>query len=196
MLLTEELLIAKKQLKKTLDKERYQHSLGVAYTASSIAMRYGADIEKAHIAGLFHDCAKFLTDEEALAFAEAYHILISESCRKAPGLLHGPIGSFFVKDRYYIGDPEIQSAIYYHTIGKPQMTLLEQIIYVADFIEPNRRPYEGITELRKAAFTDIDLACYLASKGSNDAIIKRGGKPAPESYETLNFYKESVKNRI
>lgn len=128
----------RKVLKKRMDKERYWHTLGVAYTAACMAMRFGEDFERAYLAGLLHDCAKCSTDEEKLALAAEAGIPVNDIEQRSPGLLHAPLGAYLAQKEFGIRDEEICSAIHYHTLGKPEMTTLEKIIFVADYVEPNR----------------------------------------------------------
>ena len=128
----------KKRVSSHLDKERYEHTLGVMYTAGAMAMRYHVDLEKALIAGLLHDCAKGLSSDKKLKLCEKYQLTVSESERKNPGLLHAKLGAYIAKTKYGIDDMEIVDAIAYHTTGRPEMTLLDKIVYIADYIEPNR----------------------------------------------------------
>lgn len=150
----------KKNLSKKLDEERYEHTLGVAYTAMCLAMRYGADLYKAEIAGLLHDCAKYLPDEVKIERCEKYNISITQIERENPSLLHTKLGAFIAMNKYKVKDLDIINAILSHTTGKPAMTLLEQIIFVADYIEPRRRPLPHIDEIRRAAFVDLNKATY------------------------------------
>ncbi len=146
----------RKQLEKELKPDRFEHTLGVAYTASSMAFLYGADVQKALIAGFLHDCAKSLSHDEQVKVCEKNGIDMTEVERKNHSLLHAKVGVYLAKTQYDINDPEILDAIRWHTTGRENMALLEKIIYIADFIEPNRKPLENMNEIRKEAFTDLD----------------------------------------
>lgn len=98
------------------------------YTAAALAMRYGEDVERAQIAGLLHDCAKCMENDKLLSACEKYHLPATDVEKRNPYLLHARVGSYLAKKEYKIEDPEILSAILYHTTGRPGMTLLEQII--------------------------------------------------------------------
>ena len=147
-----------KNLEKELDYKRLEHTRGVELTAAALAMAYGTDIEKAKMAGLLHDCAKGYSDEKKLALCEMYSLPVSDIERTNPGLLHAKLGAYIAKKDYEIDDPDILSAIEWHTTGRPNMTLLEKIVFVADYIEPSRTKLPGMDEIRKLAFTDIDSA--------------------------------------
>ena len=127
-----------KKLQKEVDEDRYHHTLGVMFTAASMAMVWGEDLEKARVAGLLHDCAKCIPNKKKITMCEKNKIEITEFERNNPFLIHAKLGAFLAKDKYKVEDPEILSAIIWHTTGKEDMTLLEKIIYIADYIEPAR----------------------------------------------------------
>ncbi|MBR6171644.1 MAG: bis(5'-nucleosyl)-tetraphosphatase (symmetrical) YqeK [Eubacterium sp.] len=153
----EEMLI---YIKKKLTPKRYVHSIGVEYTAATMAFVHGEDVQRARIAGLLHDCAKCIPVEEKLKKAEKFGLPVSDCERQNPDLLHGKLGAYYAANKCGVSDEEILSAITFHTTGKPEMTLLEKIIFVADYIEPNRRMIRELPEIRKEAYTDLDR-CVL-----------------------------------
>lgn len=144
-------------LKTNLKVKRYEHSLGVSSTAVSLAKIYGADVSKARIAGLIHDCAKCMSDSELIDIAERNGIIIDEVLDETPNLLHGPVGSVVARDKMGIHDDEILNAVAYHTTGKEDMSLMEKIIYVADYIEP-MRDFPGVDKIREDAVDNLDRA--------------------------------------
>ena len=146
----------KKQLSKALDHKRYEHTLAVAYTSAALAMRYDVDIQKAEVAGLLHDCAKCMDNDKKVAICEKHKIQISEAENRNKFLLHAKVGSYLASKKYHVKDDDILNAITYHTTGRPGMSLLEKIIYVADYIEPGRDHASNLSEIRKLAFIDID----------------------------------------
>lgn len=148
----------KKQLEKTLDSKRYEHTLGVAYTAASLAMRYNADIKKAEIAGLLHDCAKCMDNEKKVSICIKHNIEMTEAEKKNNFLLHAKVGSYIAAKKFHIDDEDILNAIKYHTTGRPEMSLLEKIVYVADYIEPGRNHSDNLDDVRRLSFDNIDLA--------------------------------------
>ncbi|MDO5293717.1 MAG: bis(5'-nucleosyl)-tetraphosphatase (symmetrical) YqeK [bacterium] len=178
-------------LKKTLKPSRYEHTIGVAYTAANMAMRYGEDVKRAFLAGVLHDNAKNVSDDELLEFCEKNKIEVREIERTSKYLLHAKVGAYHVKNTFHIEDPEIASAVCYHTTGKPNMTLLEKIIFTADYIEPNRREIPGLAEVREMVYKDLDQTVYLIAKNTlhylrsnkNDANID------PLTLETYEYYK-------
>lgn len=148
------------KLKDVLQPKRYEHTLGVRYTAASLAMCHGVDVDKAQLAGILHDCAKSYSDEELLSMAEEYQLSISDVERISPYLLHAKVGAYLAEHIYGVKDEEVLEAIRYHTTGKPEMTALEKIVFIADYIEPNRKMIKGLPESRKLAYKDLDEAMY------------------------------------
>lgn len=177
-----------KRLKKELDSSRYQHTLGVMYTAAALAMAHGADMEKAQLAGLLHDCAKCIPNKKKIKLCEKHAIPITKYERENPFMLHAKLGAFLAEDIYGVKDPEILSAILWHTTGKPEMTLLEKIIYIADYIEPGRNKAANLPEVRKLAFVDLDRCMYvicrdiLAYLKESDADIEENTRLACAFY--------------
>ena len=164
----------RKHLKKKLDPFRYEHTLGVEFTCTALAMRYGCDLDKAELSGLLHDCAKRYDNPTMLKKCRERGIAVTAQEEQDPSLLHAKLGAWMAKEKYGIDDEEILSAIRCHTTGKPNMTLLDKILYVADYIEPRRYKADRLPEMRKLAFLDLDRACleimdsilsYLESTG-------------------------------
>jgi predicted HD superfamily hydrolase involved in NAD metabolism len=150
------LLEMKEQLKPYLDTYRYEHTQGVMYTSAALAMRYEYDLESAEAAGLLHDCAKCISSEEKLRLCEKYGIEISGYEKKNVSLLHAKLGAQLAERFYGIEDRSILNAIRYHTTGRPNMSLLEKIVFVADYIEPMRDKAPNLSLLRKQAFLNLD----------------------------------------
>ena len=154
----------KKYLKKHLTKDRYHHTLGVAYTAIAMAMRYNPEtgnsnfIKRAEIAGLLHDCAKCMDNDKKLRICERNNIPYNSFEASHPYLLHGRVGAYIAQTKFDIHDEDILQAITWHTTGRPDMSLLEKIIFIADYIEPSRNPIPELDEIRQLAFIDIDKA--------------------------------------
>ncbi len=182
----------KKRVQDHLDKERYEHTMGVMYTAAAMAMCYQVNMEKALIAGLLHDCAKCLSSDKKLKLCEKYGITISESERKNPGLLHAKLGAYIAKAKYDIKDQEIIDAITYHTTGRPAMTLLDKIVYIADYLEPNRNMAPNLEEVRRLAFQNIDECLYLILKDSLAYLETKSEVIDPMTEETYCYYKKEL----
>ena len=173
-----------------LDKERYEHTLGVMYTAASMAMCHGADVEQALMAGLLHDCAKCISGDSKIRMCEKYHLNVSDVERSNPSLLHAKLGAFLAAKKYHIGDRTILNAIACHTTGKPEMTLLDKILYIADYIEPNRAELPDMSEARRLAFEDIDECLYLLLRDSLVYLQTKGLPVDPATEKTYNYYKK------
>lgn len=199
MSLTKDLMDIEKDLQKVLSAKRYFHTQGVMYTSSALAMCYGADIKKALFAGLLHDCAKYLSEEEQLRQCKKHHLLIREIEKNNPYLLHAKVGAYFAASKYGIKDEEILSAITWHTTGKPKMSLLDKIIFTADYIEPGRKEIEGLKEIRQMAFKDIDRAVYQILYNTLNYLKKNKGERKKEidcmTQEAYNYYKELLEKR-
>ncbi len=142
-----------------LKPKRMPHVLGTEQESVRLAERYGADVTKARVAALLHDCTKKLDMAEQLALCERYRIPLDELERKALKLLHSKTGAAIARDVFAVDD-EVYNAILYHTTGKPDMTLLEKIIYLADYIEPTR-DFPGVEELRRTVYEDLDRGLLL-----------------------------------
>lgn len=186
----------KRALEKSLDEKRYEHTLGVAYTAASLAMRYvpaqdeDALIEKAYLAGLLHDCGKSIDSDKRIAFCEKYNIMISECERNNPSLLHAKVGGFLAMDTFKVHDSEVINAILNHNTGRPAMSMLEKIVYVADYIEPGRDKAPNLSKIRKQAFTDIDAALLHILEDTLDYISKTQKAIDLKTQMTYDFYKQ------
>lgn len=128
----------RKHLKKKLNPMRYEHTLGVSYTCMALAMRYSANLDQAEMAGLLHDCAKRYDDATIICKCQEHGIELTEGELRAPAVIHAKLGAWMAEHKYGITDPEVLSAIACHTTGKPAMSLLDKILYVADYIEPRR----------------------------------------------------------
>lgn len=152
----------KKYLKEKLTKDRYQHTIGVANISAALAMRYNPDtnnddfMKKAYLAGMLHDCAKCMDHDKKIKICKENQLPMSEFEENHPYLLHGKVGAFIASSKFDIHDEDILNAVTWHTTGRPGMSLLEKIVYIADFIEPNRKPFPDLDTIRKLAFIDID----------------------------------------
>ena len=192
-----ELVEIRKKLKKVQDKDRYEHTKGVMYTAGCLAMAYGYDIQKAMLAGLLHDCAKCIPNKKKLKMCSQHHISVSEFEQEHPFLLHAKLGAYVAKAKYDVTDENILSAITWHTTGKPEMTLLEKIVYIADYIEPKRDKAPNLAIVRKLAFQDLDECMYkilgdtLAYLEENPKDIDNATKDAFLYYRDLHMKRQS-----
>ena len=184
-----------KKLKSHLDKERYEHTLGVMYTAAAMAMCHGEDMEKALTAGLLHDCAKCIPGDKKLRLCGRYHLSISEAEASNPSLLHAKLGAYLAAKKYHVRDRDILNAIASHTTGHPDMSTLEKIIYIADYIEPARNKAPHLTRLRKLAFTDIDECMYETLKDSMAYLSENPKTMDPMTEQAYQFYEALHRER-
>lgn len=185
----------RKKVKEHLDKERYQHTLGVMYTAASLAMCHGADLSQAMYAGLLHDCAKCIPNDQKLNLCRKFQLNVSEIEERNPGLLHAKLGAALTWNKYGIKDEQICHSIEVHTTGCPEMNLLDQIIYIADYIEPGRCEAPRLDQIRKLAYQDLDLCMYYILEDSLSYIRLRGFPMDPMTEQTYQYYKTIIQNR-
>ena len=171
-----------------LDQRRVPHVLGTEAEAAKLALRWGADEEDARRAALLHDCTKRLDREGHMRLCRQYGIPVDEVERKAGGkLLHAKTGAALARDLFGVSD-EIYSAILWHTTGKPDMTLLEKIIYLADYIEPTR-DFGVLRELRPLAFEDLDRALLRGLAIAVEDLSKKGMALHPNSVRARDYLK-------
>ncbi len=201
MLDQDELYEIQKKLKKHITQKRFLHTRGVEYTAVMLAMRYEADLQKAALAGLLHDCAKCLEDDKMKKECKKYKIECSETEKKLPYLLHAKLGAYYAKEKYDIKDNEILSAIRYHTTGRAEMTLLEKIVFTADYIEPHRKMLKQLPAIRKMAFIDLDQAVYMILDSTlsylNEGNEKKDKKKDIDEHtlQAYEYYKKKTNNQ-
>ncbi len=184
-----------KRLKKELDKDRFAHTLGVMYTAGSLAMAHQADLEKALYAGLLHDCAKCIPNQKKIKLCKKYGIGISAMEEQNPFLLHAKLGAYLAKKDYKVKDEEILHAIRVHTTGEPGMGVLDKIIYIADYIEPNRCKAPDLKEARRLAFEDLDAAMVKILSDTLDYLGGRNAQTDPKTLETYQYFQGLMRPR-
>jgi len=194
--MTEQIIKMQKKLKSELDHYRYEHTKGVMYTAACLAMCYGEDMERALIAGLLHDCAKCLPTDEKIKLCKKNKIEMSEAEKENPGLLHAKLGAFLAKEKYGITDEGILQAIRVHTTGCPEMTLLDKIIYIADYIEAGRKPLPNLAQVRALAFCDLDACLYRILSDSLVYLETRGNVVDPMTEKAYLYYKSMKKEMV
>lgn len=182
-----------KILQETLTAERFQHTLGVMYTAGALAMKYDTDLNKAMLAGLLHDCAKCIPKNEQKNLCEKYDVLLTKSEEKNPSLIHAKLGPYLAKDIYEVTDDDILNAISYHTTGRPSMSLLEKIVYIADYIEPGRKHISNLTFIRKLAFENIDQTILMISENVLQYLTSTNAVIDDMTRKTYEFYKQELK---
>ena len=166
-----------------LNPNRVRHVLGCRDTAVELARRWGADETDAARAGMLHDITKALDGPLQLTVCQEYGKILDAFSRKYPKTLHALTGSL-VAERIFGENPRVVEAIRNHTTGRAEMGLLETIIYVADYMEPNR-DFPGVEELRELAFTDIYGALKLGLRMTLDHLARQGSEVSPETQQTI-----------
>lgn len=179
----------RRAMEKALDAKRYEHTLGVAYTATCLSMVHGGDMVKAELAGLLHDCAKCMTNEKRISICEKHQISMTEIEKRNPFFLHAKVGSFMAMNAYKVHDTDVINAILNHTTGRPNMSLLEKIIYVADYIEPNRKQAPNLDKIRKLAFEDLDKALVFILEDTLNYLKTIEGDIDPITQKTYDYYR-------
>lgn len=177
----------RKKMEKVQDAKRFAHTLGVEFTAAALAMKYQADVTDAQIAGLLHDCAKCLTDEKRVSICEKHQIPMTDIEHRNPFLLHAKVGEYLAREKYGITNPDILNAIRFHTTGRENMSLLERIVFVADYIEPGRRQAPNLAEIRQLAFTDLDAAMLKILEDTLSYLKATGGELDPMTEITYEY---------
>lgn len=184
-----------KSLKKELDKERFRHTLGVMYTAAALAMAHGGNMDKALLAGLLHDCAKCMPNDKKLQLCIKYNIQVSKTEQKSPFLLHAKLGAYFAKEKYGVDDPEILHAIKVHTTGVPRMNLLDKILYVADYMEPNRDKAPNLDKVRNLAFQNLDGTMLVILEDSLSYLKESPNEIDPLTAKTYEYFKANASGK-
>lgn len=173
-----------------LKPSRFWHTVGVADTAAALAMRYGADVRKAQLAGMLHDSARQFDNKTTLDFCLRMGIAVSEEEKACPILLHGKHGAYLAEHEYGVTDDEILQAITWHTTGRPGMSLLDKIIYMADYIEPSRTQQPRLAEIRHMAFVNLDAALIMTMEDTLKYLKETGSVIDQMSVRSLAYYKK------
>ncbi len=185
----------KQRLRRKLDADRYEHTIGVTYTATALAMRHNCDLKKAELAGLLHDCAKCMSDDAKLSKCVKYHLSVTETERRNPYLLHSKLGAFLAMNKYHVDDKDILNAVLYHTTGRPAMSVLEKIVFIADYIEPGRSKAARLSEIRHIAFIDLDLTMYMILSDTMEYLKKKSGEIDTTTEKALTYYTTLIKEK-
>jgi predicted HD superfamily hydrolase involved in NAD metabolism len=180
---------ALQKVRDQLTEHRYQHTIGVMETAIVLAERFGADPLKAELAAIFHDYAKFRPKEEMRQIIVEQN-MPAELLQYNSELWHAPVGAYLAEIEAGVTDQEVLDAIRYHTSGRIGMTLLDKIIYLADYIEPGRH-FPGVEEVREMAREDLDKALIQSMKNTIQFLMKKNQPVFPD---TFNAYNSIVQN--
>lgn len=161
------------RLKEDIGIERYNHSLRVVDISKKLAEKYGVNVKKASIAALLHDCGKFKDKKRLLKLANDFGIILDNVMEYNWHFIHGPLGAKIAKKIYNIHDEEILNAICYHTTGRENMSLLEKVIYIGDYIEPGRS-FKGVDEIREKVDVDLNKGVLCAMDNTIKFVINQG----------------------
>lgn len=173
-------------VKARLGEKRFGHTLGVAEKAVELALRYGADSDKAYIAALLHDLAKPMDHGSMLKVAADSGIIFDNETLESTDLLHGAIGAIISEKEIGINDTDILTAVRYHTTGRPDMTVLEKVIFLADFIEPGRS-FPGLDEIRSLSMLDLDEAVLAALESTIEHLNQVDRKIHKSTIESRDY---------
>lgn len=184
------------RVKSGLTPKRFTHTMGVAEEAIKLALHYGDEVlaEKAKIAGMLHDIVKELPKNKRDEYCKEFNICQEEIFKETPELIHPFLGAEVAKSELGIDDDEILNAVRYHTSGHANMTTLEKIVYIADYIEPNRAEFIGLSEGRRLAYIDLDLTMEFMLTTILEYIGKQGKTSHNLSLEALEYFKELNKS--
>lgn len=177
-----------------IGESRFKHTLRVVEESKKLALIHDVDISKAEIAALFHDCAKYRDKKKLLKMANDFDIILNDIMKNNHELIHAPLGAKIAKYKYGIVDKDILNSIKYHTTGRKDMTSLEKIIYIADYIEPNRK-FCGVEKVRELAYINLDKSVLEAMDQSIIYLIKNNIIVSRDTIEARNQYKFKDKNK-
>jgi predicted HD superfamily hydrolase involved in NAD metabolism len=180
-------------VKKELTEHRYQHTIGVMNTSIELAKRYNADEKKAELAAIFHDYAKFRPKEEMKKIIIEQN-MAENLLQHSSELWHAPVGAYLVENEVGLTDIDILNAIKYHTTGRVNMTLLEKVVFLADYIEPGRQ-FPGVEEVRETAKSSLDEAVFQSLRNTISFLLRRKQLVYPETLHTYNDIVTFLKER-
>lgn len=183
----------RRESRRLVEEKRFNHIIRVEKAAVALAERYGADVYKARAAALLHDVTKRKTHEEQLNMAREFGIIGVEELEKSPKVAHAFTAAGYAEHRLFVSDPDILNAIRYHTTGRAGMSLLEKLIFLADGIEEGRA-FDGVEEIRKAAFEDLDRAMLISLEMTKEKIENNGAYLHPYTADAIAFFRDAVKN--
>ena len=190
-----EIFSIREKLKASLKPGRYEHSLSVSFTCMALAMRYGYDLDKAELAGLLHDCAKCYDNNSIIAACRNSGMELTEGELQAPSIIHSRLGARMAEEKFGVNDPEILSAIACHTTGKPDMSLLDKILYIADYIEPRRYKIKDLPAIRRLAFEDLDEALLQIMEGTLRYLKESGTYADIMTQNAYHYYKKQMRRQ-
>lgn len=181
-------------VKKKQNEKRFEHTLGVAYTAACMAFGTGVPPLKAELAGLLHDCAKCYTDKELIDLCRKNRVELSDEELASPQVIHAKYGAYLVRHEIEIKDEDIINAVCYHTTGRPDMSTLEKIIFTADYIEPLRDKASDLDIARRLAFTDLDECVYEILSATVTYLRSKNASIVSDTLNAYEWYKSHRKD--
>ena len=176
-----------------LTRHRYAHTLGVADTAKRLAVRFGVDEEKAYLAGILHDCAKWMDVPQMMSVMREMNVTPDEAEKETPAVLHAPAGKACAMRDFGITDSDVLEAIRTHTVGGAGMSALQKLIYLSDFIEPGREEFPGLKEVRAIAETDLNAAVLACANLTMNYVNETGRKMHPATAAMMKELEETGK---
>lgn len=182
----------REKLKNNLEIRRYSHSISVSYVAVTLAMVYGGDIDKAMLAGLLHDCAKNIPISEQIEICKNNNIYLDEYELSHTCVIHGKVGAYIAKEFYGIEDDDILNAIYNHVRGRVGMSLLEKIVFIADYIEPERKNITNLDMIRKIAYNNIDETIVLIYNSIIEYLKSKESTIDDFTINVVNYYRSKI----
>lgn len=180
-------------VKEQLTERRYVHTIGVIEAAIELAERYGVDKDKAELAAIFHDYAKF-RDKEEMRRIIIDQKMPQDLLQFHDELWHAPVGAYLVEKEAGVSDDEVLEAIRCHTSGKINMSTLDKVLYVADYIEPGR-DFPGVEQVRESAKSSLDIAVIQAMKNTITYLLTRNQPVYPDTFHAYNDMTMKVKER-
>jgi len=177
-----------RKLQSALSIERYIHTMGVVSIAIKLAEHYGLDADKIKIGALLHDCVKDYPDYMKKRFCKEFHVAVDEVMLENIDLTHAFLGAEVAKREYGVKDEDILNAIRFHTTGRKEMSMVEKIVFIADYIELGRKPFEGLEEARQLAFYNVDETMEFVLKATIENVKERGKPLHPFSVEAFEYY--------
>lgn len=183
----------KKEMKKKLSKDRYEHVLNVANRACVLAKIYSEDVKKAKLAGLLHDVTKEISEKEHLKLFAIDEVELTPVEKVSPQLWHAISAPIYVRERFGVQDEEVLNAIRYHTTGRKNMSNFEKIIFVADSTSKERE-FPGVKQLRKDSEKNLDMGVFENCKWIIENMASKGKAICEHTFDTYNdiFIKNDV----
>ncbi|MDY0405512.1 bis(5'-nucleosyl)-tetraphosphatase (symmetrical) YqeK [Virgibacillus sp. 179-BFC.A HS] len=176
---------AKSIVKPQLTNKRYEHTIRVAQTAAKLSQKFGGSKEKAELAAIFHDYAKYQPPEEMKRWILHSPQVPKDLLQFHHELWHGPVAALLMEREHGITDKDVLNAVFYHTTGRTGMTKLELIIFLADYIEPGRS-FPGLDDVRQVAETDLLKAAWMASRNTIAYLLNKGNPIYPDTFYVYN----------